>query len=111
MAGRRTAGMRPAGPSHRYEQRVTRAARRGRGGRIRATAREGWAMDFVKSQFDRIQQQLNGLTPSQKMLTGTLVTIMVMTLVWWGKYAGQPEMAPLLSQPLTDAEVSRIRNL
>ena len=30
-------------------------------------------MDFVKSQVDRIQRQLNGLSASQKMLTASLV--------------------------------------
>ena len=65
-------------------------------------------MDFLKSQFDRIQQQLAGLTPSQKMLTGTLVTIMVMTLVWWGRYAGTAEMEPVLDQPLSQEDAGRI---
>src|SRR3712207_1348762 len=72
------------------------------------TAREGWAMDFLKSQFERIQQQLTGLTPSQKMLSASLVTIMVMTLWLSGRYAAAPEMEPLLSQALGDDEITRI---
>ena len=55
-------------------------------------------MDFLKSQLDRIQQQLAGLNASQKMLTGSLIVIMVMTLFYWGRYAGSPEMEPLLDQ-------------
>jgi len=45
---------------------------------------------------ERIQQQLAGLNSSQKMLTGTLVAIMLMTLLWWGHYAGTAEMEPVL---------------
>ena len=41
-------------------------------------------MDLFKSQLERIQKQLSALTPSQKMLTASMVAIMVMTLVWWG---------------------------
>ena len=44
-------------------------------------------MDFLKSQFDRIQQQLAGLTASQKMLAACLVVIIVMTLGLSGRYA------------------------
>src|SRR5438045_629090 len=65
-------------------------------------------MDFLKSQLDRIQQQLGGLTATQKMLTAALVAVMVLTLLYWGKYAGQPEMEPLLSQSLSDDDLSRI---
>lgn len=67
-------------------------------------------MDFLKAQIDRIQQQLAGLTASQRMLTGALVVIMVMTLVWLGKYAGAPEMTPLLEQSLQPDEIGRINS-
>jgi len=65
-------------------------------------------MDFLKSQFDRIQAQLSGLTPTQKMLTGTLVAIMVMTLMWWGRYAGTSDMEPVLDQSLSQEDMGRI---
>src|SRR3954452_13619043 len=65
-------------------------------------------MDFLKSQFDRIQQQLGGLSASQKMLTAALVAIMGLTLLYWTRYAGQAEMEALLSQPLSDEEVRQI---
>lgn len=65
-------------------------------------------MDFLKSQLDRIQQQLGGLTATQKMLTAALVAVMVLTLLYWGKYAGQAEMEPLLSQALADEDLTRI---
>lgn len=65
-------------------------------------------MDMLKNQFARVQEQLNGLTASQKMLTAALVAIMVMTLVWWGKYAGDPEMEAVLPQPLSQEDMGPI---
>src|SRR5687768_8011739 len=65
-------------------------------------------MDFVKAQLARVQQQLSGLNSSQKMLTGAMVTIMVMTLLWWGKYAGTAEMEPILNQPFAEEDIARI---
>src|SRR5947209_12357941 len=65
-------------------------------------------MDVVKSQLDRIRQQLAGLTATQRMLVGTLVAVMVLTLLYWGKYAGSPEMVPVLDQALNEDEIGRI---
>lgn len=65
-------------------------------------------MEFVKSQFDRIQRQLNGLSASQKMLTAALVAIMVMTLMMWGRYAGEAEYVPILQQSFSQDELSRV---
>lgn len=65
-------------------------------------------MDLFKAQIDRIQKQLAGLTASQKMLTATLVAIMVMTLVWWGRYAGEAEMEPVLDQSFTQDDIARV---
>lgn len=69
-------------------------------------------MDYFKSQLDRIQQQLGGLSASQKMLTASLVAIMVMTLLWWGRFAGEAEMTPIFDTSLTASEAGNIeRNL
>jgi flagellar biosynthesis/type III secretory pathway M-ring protein FliF/YscJ len=65
-------------------------------------------MDAVKAQLDRIRQQLAGLTATQRMLVGTLVAVMVLTLLYWGKYAGNPEMVPVLDQSLNEDEIGRI---
>ena len=67
-------------------------------------------MDPFKTQFDRIQKQLSALTPSQRMLTGSLVAIMVMTLVWWGRYAGDPEMEQLLPQAISADDLPNVIN-
>ena len=66
-------------------------------------------MDFLKPQFERIQRQLAALTATQKMLTASLVAIMVITVLWWGKYAGEPELVSLLSQPLATQDLGAIQ--
>lgn len=65
-------------------------------------------MDLLKAQLARIQQQLGGLTASQKMLAGTLVAVMVFTLMWWAKYAGEPDMEPVLNQSLAQQDIAQI---
>ncbi|HUB24249.1 MAG TPA: flagellar M-ring protein FliF C-terminal domain-containing protein [Tepidisphaeraceae bacterium] len=65
-------------------------------------------MDLLRAQLARIQQQLSGLTASQKMLAAALVAIMAMTLIWWGRYAGQTDMEPLLDQTFSADDMSRI---
>jgi flagellar biosynthesis/type III secretory pathway M-ring protein FliF/YscJ len=47
--------------------------------------------------------------PAQKMLTVCLaVAIMIMTLMWWSRYAGDPEMEPVLDQSLSQADIGLI---
>ncbi|MCC7349354.1 MAG: hypothetical protein IT446_02195 [Phycisphaerales bacterium] len=65
-------------------------------------------MDMIKSQLLRIQQQLSGLSASQKMLVAALVTIMVMTMLYWARYAGTAEMEALLDQPFSSDEIARV---
>lgn len=65
-------------------------------------------MDALKAQLARIQEQLSKLTASQKMLAMSLVAVMVLTLLFWGRYAGTAEMEPLLDQTMKADEVSRI---
>ncbi len=65
-------------------------------------------MDLFKAQLERISRQLSGLSASQKMLTGTLVIIMVMTLIWWGRYAAEPEMEPLLNHSISPEQMTAI---
>jgi flagellar biosynthesis/type III secretory pathway M-ring protein FliF/YscJ len=65
-------------------------------------------MDVLKAQLERIQRQLAGLTATQKMLTAALVAIMAITVVWWGKYAGESETVSLSSQSFAAVELGRI---
>jgi flagellar biosynthesis/type III secretory pathway M-ring protein FliF/YscJ len=65
-------------------------------------------MDVFKAQLEKIKQQLAGLTATQRMLVGTLVAVMVLTLLYWGHYASNAEMSPLLDQSLSPAEIGRI---
>lgn len=66
-------------------------------------------MDLLKSQLARIQQQMNHLSASQRMLAMALVVIMVMTLLWWSTFAARSEMEVLLPQSLTVDEITTIR--
>jgi flagellar biosynthesis/type III secretory pathway M-ring protein FliF/YscJ len=67
-------------------------------------------MDLLKTQLERIQKQLAGLNASQKMLVAALAAIMVITVVWWGKYAGEAEMVPLLNQSFSATDLGRIQD-
>src|SRR3954447_2943717 len=67
-------------------------------------------MDALKAQLLRIQQQLSGLSASQKMLTASLVAIMVMTMIWWGRYAGTAEMVPVLDQTVGADQLGQIKS-
>jgi len=66
-------------------------------------------MDLLKSQWERLRKQVEGLSASQKMLAAALVAIMVMTLAWWGRYAGQSEMEPVLNQAFSADEIGRVQ--
>jgi len=66
-------------------------------------------MDALKLQLARIQQQLGKLSASQKMLTASLLAIMVLTLMYWSRYAGTPELEAVLPQSLSSDELVRIR--
>src|SRR4051812_40094503 len=68
-------------------------------------------MDVLKKQLERIQQQLNGLSASQKMLTASLVAIMVITFLWWGRYAGNPEMEPVINRSLTSEDMINMKRV
>src|SRR5205085_3383213 len=65
--------------------------------------------EILKQQFARIQQQFAALSASQKMLATSLVAIMVMTLVWWAKFAGTSEMEPISSKSMSSEESAAIQ--
>jgi flagellar biosynthesis/type III secretory pathway M-ring protein FliF/YscJ len=67
-------------------------------------------METIRNQLVRIQEQIGALTASQKMLTASLVVIMVMTILWWGRYAGTAELVPLMEQALPAAQMGQIKN-
>lgn len=67
-------------------------------------------MERFKQQLDQIQQQMAGLSASQKLLVVCLVAIMGVTLVWWTSAAAQREMVNLLDQSLTDEQIGPMRN-
>lgn len=65
-------------------------------------------MDFFKNQAVKIREQLSGLSQSQKMLAGALAVILVMSLLWWGKYASTAEMEAVLEQDFSAEDISRV---
>jgi flagellar biosynthesis/type III secretory pathway M-ring protein FliF/YscJ len=67
-------------------------------------------MDF-RQQLNRISEQLGGLSASQRMLTVCLVAIMLITLVWWGRYAATPEMVPVLDRSISGDEMSKVKGV
>lgn len=68
-------------------------------------------MDRIKQQVDQLQQQLAGLSASQKMLTATLVAIMIATVIWWTRYAATGEMVAVIDQALTVDEIGEMSSL
>ena len=67
-------------------------------------------MDTLKQQLLRIQQQLAGLSASQKMLTASLVAIMVMTLFYWSRYSGTAEQVSLIEQAISPEEMAQVKS-
>src|SRR3954467_15225443 len=65
-------------------------------------------MDFPKAQAQKIKEQLAGLPPSQRMLAGSLAVIMVMSLLWWSRYAGTSEMEDVLGQDFAAEDIARV---
>ena len=67
-------------------------------------------MDAIKDQFEKVRLQMAALTASQRMLVGTLVAVMAVTVLFWGKFAASPEMVPVLDQQLSDADIGPIND-
>ena len=57
-------------------------------------------MQRIRKQVDHFQQQLSGLSPGQKLLTGILVATMLATVVWWVHHATTDQAVALFEQPL-----------
>ncbi len=53
-------------------------------------------MDRIRTILATIHRRLGGLGATQKLLIGSLVVIMLMTLFLVSQYAGQPALVPLL---------------
>lgn len=65
-------------------------------------------MDFLRQQFAIVQDRLSGLTASQKMLTAALAVIVVMTMLYWGRFASTSERVALLSTPVAGEELTTL---
>ena len=67
-------------------------------------------MERIKQQFEQLQQQLAGLSASQKMLTAALVAIMAATVVWWAAFAAGDDKVVLLDQALSADQLGGIQS-
>ncbi len=65
-------------------------------------------MEFVRRWLAQIQTQLSELTVSQKLLMGTLALFIPIVLGLMWMWAAQPQMSPLLDQPLSAEQRLRI---
>ncbi len=68
-------------------------------------------MDFIKAHITRLHEQYKALNATQKMLAGTLVAIILMTLYGWGNFAGTAEMEPLLHTSMTGDDITEMQKL
>lgn len=66
-------------------------------------------MDALRVQLAKIQEQVGALSASQKMLAISLLAIMVLTLLFWSRYAGTADMEAVLDQALSSDEIGRIQ--
>jgi flagellar M-ring protein FliF len=62
-------------------------------------------MDILKQQFARIAEQFAGLSATQRMLAGSLIAIMVLTMMLWGRYATTAESVPVLNSSFDDQQI------
>lgn len=65
-------------------------------------------MDFLRQQLVLIQERLRGLTPSQKLLAAALVVIVVMTMLYSGRYASNSDTVALFSNTANPAELAAV---
>jgi len=63
-------------------------------------------MDFISRYLAQIRNQLLGLTVSQKLLIGTLLVIMGVTVYFCVQYSAKPDMVELLPTSSTPEEVA-----
>lgn len=67
-------------------------------------------MEFLRKLFLQTQQNLKGLTASQKLAIGSCAALIVVALVLMMNWAGSPVRVPLLDQPITGEELAAIQS-
>src|SRR5438552_1091731 len=66
-------------------------------------------MNFIRTQFDRLQQPLGGLNQNQKLVVLAILGVMIVTLVFWARSGSSPDMEPVLDQSLSLNDLSSIK--
>ena len=65
-------------------------------------------MNLIQQQWARMQQQFAALTATQKMLAMSLTALMVVTVLFWGKYAATADTVEVLSQSFSTDQGNKI---
>jgi len=65
-------------------------------------------MEFLRRIIAQIKAQLGELTTSQRLVVGLLAVIVVGAAWWMVNYAAARETVPLLDQPFSEAEITRV---
>ncbi len=63
-------------------------------------------MDMLRRLLSRVQQQLALMTRSQQMAIGLCAVIIMGSLMWMAQWTSQPQLEPLLDQPMTVDEMN-----
>lgn len=66
-------------------------------------------MEFLRKLVLQTQSHLKGLTLSQRLAIGSCVALIFVSLLWMVQWAADPELVPLLDQPLTAQELAPIQ--
>lgn len=65
-------------------------------------------MEFLRRLILQTQSHLKGLTLSQRLAIGSCVALIAVSLLWLMQWAAEPDLVPLLDQPLTAAQTDTI---
>ncbi len=65
-------------------------------------------MEFLRKLMLQTQEQLKGLTLSQRLAIGSCAALIMVALLWLANWAGSPEMGPLMSPPMSSEQMSSI---
>jgi len=66
-------------------------------------------MEFLRKYLLQTRNHLQGLTLSQRLAVGSCAALIVVSLLWLVQWGSKPELVPLLSQSLADAELTPIQ--
>src|SRR5580704_6413300 len=66
-------------------------------------------MDASKNPLGKLQQHFASLSAVHRRLVLGLAGVLVVTVVWWGRYASTPQMEAVLDQDLSLDDLVRMK--